>query len=659
MKLSNKLSIGFGSVLVLLLILSGLSFWALENSSDGFTDYRELARHTNLSGRLQANMLMVRMNVKDFIITGSDADLKQYSDYLGKMKEFMAVAKDAMKNSERARLVGQADDKVREYGQYFGQVKQLHFERNTLLSEIESMGKDMEQDLSLILTSAHQENDTKVVYRTGLALRRLLLGRLYVVKFLDDNSRASLDRGLKEMDGAAQELASLDQSLKDPGRRALLVEASKVAEQYTARFKSLGDVVFQRNDILSSHLDRLGLQIAKDIEDLKLAVMADQDRLGPELQAANDRIINLLVMLSLIALVMGVGTAVLIIRTTGNQLGEDPAAIAEIAETIAKGHLDHQFETDCKGVYCSMKTMTEQLIGVVCGVREGATNVANGSTELASATQTLSEGATEQAASIEEVSASMEEMAANIKQNTENAQSTETIATEAAADAEKSGRAVNEAVGAMKNIAEKISIIEEIARQTNLLALNAAIEAARAGEHGKGFAVVAAEVRKLAERSGEAAGEISDLSSSTVETAEHAGKMLDALVPNIVKTAELVQDITASSNEQNAGADQINRAITQLDLVIQNNASAAEEMASTSEELSGQSHQLELAISFFQVDTSQIYAAPSLQTGGSSPVHAQRSAPRALPEQHFSSPAHVGSGGFDMSMDEGEEFERF
>ena len=167
-----------------------------------------------------------------------------------------------------------------------------------------------------------------------------------------------------------------------------------------------------------------------------------------------------------------------------------------------------------------------------------------------------------------------------------------------------------EAVAAMKEIASKISIIEEIARQTNLLALNAAIEAARAGEHGKGFAVVAAEVRKLAERSQKAAGEINQLSGTTVKVSEKAGEMLEKLVPDIQKTAELVQEITAASKEQDTGSEQINKALQQLEKVIQQNASAAEEMASTTEELTGQSDQLMSALGFFRTgDTGHAPAA--------------------------------------------------
>jgi len=196
----------------------------------------------------------------------------------------------------------------------------------------------------------------------------------------------------------------------------------------------------------------------------------------------------------------------------------------------------------------------------------------------------------------------MEEMGSNIKQNADNALQTEKISQKAAADAQDSGNAVNEAVEAMNQIAAKISIIEEIARQTNLLALNAAIEAARAGEHGKGFAVVASEVRKLAERSQTAAAEISGLSGSTVQVATKAGEMLVKLVPGIQKTAELVQEISAASAEQNSGVDQINKVLAQLDTVIQQNASASEEMASTSEELSSQAEQMQSAMEFFKVD---------------------------------------------------------
>lgn len=216
-------------------------------------------------------------------------------------------------------------------------------------------------------------------------------------------------------------------------------------------------------------------------------------------------------------------------------------------------------------------------------------------------------------------------MTANIRQNADNAMQAEKISIPAANDAGEGGAAVNETVAAMKQIADKINIVEEIARQTNLLALNAAIEAARAGEHGKGFAVVAAEVRKLAERSQQAAAEINDLSTNSVDVADKAGKLLEVIVPNIQRTSELVQEISAASKEQDAGAEQINRSIQQLDGVIQQNASASEEMASTAEELSSQSELLAEMISFFNVSNTSI---PQRRIGAPASRSAAVEAPR-------------------------------
>ena len=291
------------------------------------------------------------------------------------------------------------------------------------------------------------------------------------------------------------------------------------------------------------------------------------------------------------------------IKTNLNVLIDAMNEVTRVSQEIAGGNLmiEVKERSDKDGLMRALKSMVEKLTEVVNDVKGAADNVASGSSQTSTTSQTMSQGATEQAASAEEVSSSMEEMVSNIKQNADNAQQTEKIALKSAQDAKEGGKAVMETVGAMKEIANKISIIEEIARQTNLLALNAAIEAARAGEHGKGFAVVATEVRKLAERSQVAAGEISKLSASSVEVAEKAGEMLARIVPDIQKTAELVQEISAASNEQNTGAEQINKAIQQLDQVIQENAAATEQMASTSEELSSQAGQLQETISFFRI----------------------------------------------------------
>ncbi len=209
-------------------------------------------------------------------------------------------------------------------------------------------------------------------------------------------------------------------------------------------------------------------------------------------------------------------------------------------------------------------------------------------------------GTSEQAASVEETSASLEQMHASITQNAENSRQMERMALQGAEDVEQSGKAVSESVEAMKIIAEKISIIEEIAYQTNLLALNAAIEAARAGDHGKGFAVVATEVRKLAERSQNAAQEIRSVASSSVTVAEKAGRMLSELVPAIHKTAELVQEVATASREQSAGVAQVNRAMNQVDQVTQRNAASAEELSGTAAGMAAQAEHLQQLMTVFR-----------------------------------------------------------
>jgi len=281
---------------------------------------------------------------------------------------------------------------------------------------------------------------------------------------------------------------------------------------------------------------------------------------------------------------------------------------SESIERIARGDIPEkiirEFKGDFNAIRNNLNTMILNIGGFATDVQNSSEQVASGSEQLRQNAHQVSQGMTEQAASIEQISASTEEISSIVIQNADNAQLTASIAAKAAGDAQEGGNAVRETITAMKSISQKIRIVEEIARQTNMLALNAAIEAARAGEHGKGFAVVAAEVRKLAERTQEAAKEINDLSIANIEIAEQTDGLLTEMVAGIQKTAQLVEEISASATEQSNGVSQVNDTIQQLDLVIRKNADLSEDMALSSQEFSSLAKNLRQIASFFNVSGS-------------------------------------------------------
>ncbi|MBN2657895.1 MAG: methyl-accepting chemotaxis protein [Spirochaetales bacterium] len=318
--------------------------------------------------------------------------------------------------------------------------------------------------------------------------------------------------------------------------------------------------------------------------------------------ALKNRALITFIVIIVLALVLATSVGIIIARSIAGNI----IRATELADRIADGDLTVSLESSRKdeigSMIRSLQNMTVNLTSIIGLVSNSAEYLSGSTREVSSAVQGIASGASEQASSAEEITSTMEQMQANIQHNAENARKTDSIAAKAARNAEKSGLAVKNAVNAMEGILQKISIVGEIARQTNLLALNAAIEAARAGDSGKGFAVVAQEVRKLAERSQIAAGEITDLSGETIAMAVDAGKMLDELVPDIQSTAQLIEEISHASSEQSTGSDEILKTIMQLDQVIQQNASSSEEMASSVEELSGQAEDLRAAVRRFKLE---------------------------------------------------------
>jgi methyl-accepting chemotaxis protein len=317
-------------------------------------------------------------------------------------------------------------------------------------------------------------------------------------------------------------------------------------------------------------------------------------------ERANQLMVNQII-IGLILIFVAISVLIWFVTKLIKPLG----VMTAMAEAMSKGDLtfstNEAITNDEIGVvYASFTEMKEKLNEIITEIREGAESIAAASNQLSSSSQTISQGASEQASGAEEVSSTMEQMASNIQHNTENARETEKITLIASKGVASGAESASVSSKAMHDIADKISFINEIARQTNILALNAAVEAARAGEYGRGFAVVAAEVRKLAEHSQKAAVDIDILSKKALEVAEDTGKKMNQIVPEIEKSARLVQEISAASNEQANGAEQVNMAIQQLSQITQQNAAASEELATNAEELASQANNLKGLISFFR-----------------------------------------------------------
>ncbi|MFD2233400.1 HAMP domain-containing methyl-accepting chemotaxis protein [Phaeospirillum tilakii] len=659
-----KLAAAFGVIILLLMVATGSAINGLSQLNETMDELiKGPVQRQYLTTQISRKMLDMLRHQKNMLLAGSNQEVEEHIakeeasriELAKLIDDYTAIATDEGRkrfaqvtaNIEKYRIV---QDKIRELGRIRSNAQAAELDRaegrqamNALLDALAPLATRAENTAS---APAEQIRIAHQVRRITTLLRAAQSNLRQSMLTSDDKETTEFLSQTRNYNAEArQALDALRHGVGDEDRRMLDTAADRFQRWDTvlAKMVELSTINSDSKAIALSGGE--GRKLFTATNDQLDALAARNSELMSEAQSGAEATYASLrlqlIILVTVSLLIAVGAALYIALSISRGLGKavglanavalgdlgqtvttetndeikdlidslngmtaNLRATAAVAERIAAGDLavtaKRMSDVDTLGI--ALETMLEKLRSVVSDAMTAADNVASGSQELSSAAEQLSQGSTEQASAAEEASASMEEMASNIKQNAENASQTEKIARQSARDAQVSGEAVTKTVSAMQTIAEKISIVQEIARQTDLLALNAAVEAARAGEHGKGFAVVASEVRKLAERSQGAAAEISALSSDSVKVAREAGDMLSKLVPDIKKTAELVEEITAACREQDIGAEQINQAIQQLDKVTQQNSAASEEMAATSEELASQAEQLQSTISYFSLD---------------------------------------------------------